>query len=93
MSFAKRVFSVFGCDLNFKESPHVSYLQERHLIRLINQNPYRLPFEDKTFDIVISNRVFEHVKNYSSSLSEINRVLKPGGVSLNIYQTMNMIPG
>lgn len=37
------------------------------------------PFEDNSFDSVISNEVLEHVFNPSEHLSEIYRVLKPGG--------------
>lgn len=39
-----------------------------------------LPFDDATFDTVISFQVIEHVGDTDSYLSEIFRVLKPGGV-------------
>lgn len=38
-----------------------------------------LPFEDGSFDALISNQVFEHVFNPPEFLAELNRVLKPGG--------------
>ncbi len=41
-----------------------------------------IPFEDKTFDSVMSNQVFEHVFNPSDFLKEINRVTKMGGLFL-----------
>lgn len=41
-----------------------------------------LPFEDDYFDIVITNQVFEHLKNIYTPLSEIHRVLRGGGASL-----------
>lgn len=37
------------------------------------------PFEDGSFDAVISFEVFEHVFNLPEMLAEIKRVLKPGG--------------
>lgn len=37
------------------------------------------PFEDNSFDSVLCNQVLEHVFNPQDFLSEINRVLKPGG--------------
>lgn len=43
----------------------------------------RLPFDDGSFDIVISNHVVEHVgarPDQLAHLSEIRRVLRPGGV-------------
>lgn len=42
-----------------------------------------LPFEDTSFDVVISNHVIEHVGNESAQhqhLAEIRRVMKPDGV-------------
>jgi len=38
-----------------------------------------LPFEDAAFDLVLSFQVFEHVADASLYLSEIKRVLVPGG--------------
>lgn len=40
----------------------------------------RIPFQDNFFDLVVANQVFEHLKNIYSPLSEIHRVLKPGGI-------------
>ncbi|TWU53025.1 putative S-adenosylmethionine-dependent methyltransferase [Candidatus Brocadiaceae bacterium B188] len=40
------------------------------------------PFQDSEFDSVIANEVFEHVFSPSDFLSEIYRVLKPGGILL-----------
>jgi SAM-dependent methyltransferase len=39
-----------------------------------------LPFEDGTFDVVISTSVMEHVEDLDASISEAYRVLKPGGI-------------
>lgn len=39
-----------------------------------------LPFADNSFDIVICNSVIEHVANVSKVISEMLRVLRPGGV-------------
>ena len=41
-----------------------------------------IPFEDKEFDSILSNQVFEHVFNPNQFLQEINRVTKMGGVFL-----------
>lgn len=38
-----------------------------------------MPFEDKRFDSILSNQVFEHVFNPESFLTEMNRVLKMEG--------------
>lgn len=38
-----------------------------------------LPFEDDTFDAILSFDVFEHVQNVQRTLHECYRVLKTGG--------------
>jgi SAM-dependent methyltransferase len=38
-----------------------------------------LPFRDRTFDIVLSFDVFEHIPDSDAHLAEVRRVLKPGG--------------
>jgi SAM-dependent methyltransferase len=40
------------------------------------------PFPDNAFDSVLTNQVFEHVFNPAEFVSEIRRVLKPGGCLL-----------
>ena len=39
-----------------------------------------IPFENNTFDSILSNQVFEHVFNPNDFLKEINRVAKLGGI-------------
>lgn len=41
-----------------------------------------LPFEDQLFDSILSNEVLEHVPDLEGILSELYRVLKPGGKML-----------
>lgn len=50
----------------------------------------KLPFADGIFDAVCSNTVFEHVEDMDLALAEIRRVLKPGGVLLNIFPTVEV---
>ncbi len=45
-----------------------------------------LPFRDETFDIAVSYGVLEHVTDHARMVSEMTRVLKPGG-RLLIYTT------
>lgn len=42
-------------------------------------NAERLPFASGSVDVVISNAVFEHVRDLPAVVAEIERVLKPGG--------------
>lgn len=46
-----------------------------------------LPFSDNSFDVVFCCDVLEHVRDLSKVISEISRVMKPGGIF--IYDTIN----
>jgi len=39
----------------------------------------KIPFKDRSFDMVIANHMLYHVGNLPKTLKEIRRVLKPGG--------------
>ncbi len=39
----------------------------------------RLPFDDESFDVVVTSEVLEHIQDDVAALSEMVRVLKPGG--------------
>ena len=45
----------------------------------------RLPYDDDTFDVVVSDQVFEHVVPLEASVREIERVLRPGGVTYHHF--------
>lgn len=81
--YRRRGYRAFGCDFAYKPGPQVDELARQGHIRLIEQAPYRLPFDDGEFDLVVSNEVFEHVQDYDSTLAEHRRVLKRGGVGLH----------
>ena len=50
-----------------------------------------IPFDDHFFDLVISNMVFEHIPDLDGVLSEILRVLKPGGTLLCMFPSKEVI--
>jgi SAM-dependent methyltransferase len=41
-----------------------------------------LSFRDNTFDVVYASHVVEHIKDDRAALSEMKRVLKPGGIAI-----------
>lgn len=47
---------------------------------VLQGNATELPFADASFATVVSNCVIEHIPDVAKTLSEISRVLRPGGV-------------
>jgi SAM-dependent methyltransferase len=72
-------YDAYGCDIVLE--------QATDRCRPIDLEPYRLPFSDGFFDVVVSASVLEHARNPSEYLAEIHRVLKGGGVA------MHLLPG
>ena len=75
-------YDVRGCDVIFYDDAPATEIK-----RQILQSPYRFPYKDNQFDVVISTSVMEHARNPDEYMAEINRVLKPGGYA------MHLLPG
>ena len=45
----------------------------------VKMDVHQIPFEENSFDVVFCNHVMEHVADDVKAMSEIHRVLKPGG--------------
>jgi SAM-dependent methyltransferase len=50
----------------------------------------RVPFADARFDAVTSNMVFEHIADFERPVSEIARVLKPGGLFVALFPSREL---
>jgi len=82
----KRGIDVVSCDIEIAghaDSALGSYTPIADFAK-INVIPlkheYVLPFTDKSFDVVLSFGVLEHVPSDKESLAEISRILKPNGL-------------
>lgn len=70
-----------GCGDRSHPDPRViSFEYSRFQCPDVFGDGHRLPFADNTFELVLSQAVFEHLEDPFVAAREIHRVLKPGGV-------------
>jgi SAM-dependent methyltransferase len=50
-------------------------VDEAHLVR----EGERLPFDDASIDLIVSDMTFEHITDPKRTIAELKRILKPGG--------------
>ncbi len=77
-----RGMHVTGIDF---DASHIAYASERARahnwsIRYETGSADRLPFADRSFDIVYANSLLEHVEDWECCLTDWIRVLAPGGL-------------
>lgn len=73
---------VYGIDYSSRNIEFaISQKKKKKLNDLIFKRAHiqKLPFKNHTFDFILCNGVVHHTSNYKKSVSEIIRVLKPGG--------------
>ena len=77
---SKKVKKIIGLDVDKKIVIHSSekYGSENCIFK--DYNGYKLPFNKKTFDAVVSFQVIEHIQDDKNYVSEIFRVLKKSGI-------------
>jgi len=69
-----KVASIVGVDIDDEINKHPS-LDEINIIKIGET----LPYSDSTFDLIVSDYVFEHIDEPKFVVKELERVLKPGG--------------
>lgn len=76
----------YGCD-TFFEGGDLSEGVPKELVNTFikRMESNTIPFPDEHFDVVVTNMVMEHVPDIDGALSEIRRVLKPGGRALSLF--------
>jgi SAM-dependent methyltransferase len=76
----------------FKKQNNLAYLTTDLLSPLadVKADICNLPFEDNAFDIIFCNHVLEHIPDDAKAMSELYRVMKPGGWGIfQIPQDLN----
>lgn len=82
-SWAKRTFSQ-DCDVvTFDKTGNVD----------VQGDVLAMPFPDNTFDCVICFETIEHVEDPFRAVSEIRRILKPGGILIGSTPFMHELHG
>ncbi|MFE0420250.1 methyltransferase domain-containing protein [Streptomyces tendae] len=74
-AFRGRVGEMVGLDI----TPEMVDLARTRLDKVYQGNVYDLPFEDASFDLVVNREVLHLLPQPERPLSEIYRVLRPGG--------------
>jgi SAM-dependent methyltransferase len=82
-------YDAYGCDIDVYWKADADHAER---LRLISRAPYRLPFDDGTFDVVVSTSVLEHAQNKSDLFAEIHRVLAANGVAMHLYPSKWYLP-
>jgi len=81
----KKGHDVIGTDIS---SEAIEYGRKKYGdIHLEVQAAEFLPYEDESFEVVLSFDLFEHIAAIDKHISEVKRVLRPGGYYL--FQTPN----
>lgn len=63
-----------GLDMSFANAPGGAYRN------IVSSDAVNMPFKNEAFDLVFSNSVVEHIKDLERLLSEVLRLLSPGGL-------------
>jgi len=86
---ARRGAEVFGTDIMAESIHEAANHASRENLKIEYRlcTAERLPFDDQTMDVVTCFDVLEHIPDKDQTISEICRVLKPGG--LFFFDTFN----
>jgi SAM-dependent methyltransferase len=92
LALAPSVDNLHGIDLD-ADAGLVTHLLNARGCRseLVQGSVYELPYPGALFDLVVSFSVFEHLKEYPKALTEVCRVLKPGGLFLLGMPSVNKL--
>jgi demethylmenaquinone methyltransferase / 2-methoxy-6-polyprenyl-1,4-benzoquinol methylase len=76
---ANRASRILGADFSHAMLQRAHFKSRGTRLRWIEADALRLPFPDNSFDLVTSAFGFRNLADYDAGLSEIERILKPGG--------------
>lgn len=92
---SKNVFKITGLDIDKNAIDHAQkkYGSENCVFKLFDG--LKIPFEDNSFDAVVSFQVIEHIQDDENFVSEIYRVIKSDGAFIvtTPNKTLRLKPG
>ena len=90
-SVGKKILEVGSTNINggirhlFPESEYIGVdVVAYNGVDTVLEDPYKYPFEDNTFDLVISTNTLEHCTRPWETVKEMARVTKQGGIVFNV---------
>lgn len=89
-ALAKKGHRVTGVDISESSLNVAAKYDETKSVTYLNADVHHLPFEDRSFDIICAMDLLEHIDHPEKLISEIQRILKPGG--LVFFHTFNRNP-
>jgi 2-polyprenyl-6-hydroxyphenyl methylase/3-demethylubiquinone-9 3-methyltransferase len=78
---------VTGLDISLTSLKVAEMMDVTGRVKYVEGDAYRMPFAKESFDVVVAMDLFEHVSDPEKIISEMSRVLRPGG--LLFFRTIN----
>lgn len=73
---------VTGADISAEAIEHARARYQAANLEFVQGDAARLPFDDHSFDVIVSFETLEHLQDQQGLLAEFRRVLEPGGFLL-----------
>lgn len=84
---AKAGHEVTGLDISRTSLRVAELMDSTGRVKYVEGDAYRMPFPKESFDVVVAMDLFEHVSDPEKIISEMSRVLRPGGIFF--FRTIN----
>ena len=90
----KAGYDAYGVDIRWPGADFYGDIESSHLgpgVLRYYEEGGRIPFDDETFDVIISDQVFEHVVPMAETVVEIERIGKPDGVMYHHFPSRTVL--